>query len=519
MFTWQYANQFAKRIQPIISSFLIGYIPTILTIKSIMKNRPPFDLSRILMFWNFFMSMISWVGFFVLFPYFCNQSFIDSFSSLEYSSGTTGLVVFLFNLSKILEFTDTVFIVLRKKKLTFLHTFHHLVTATYSWSTFYYLTPLGLWYTIMNLLVRGIMYGYYAFKYFEIKIIPPIYLTTIQIIQMFWGLVLNFIFLVNTDTYDFVTIYNAIYGIGMYGSYLYLFSSFFSSRYKFKTEIKWSACYYLLANHIMAVCGIFRIDSWFTFAELILWYQICGLGVTAGMHRLWSHRSYKAKTPTRILLMILASMNNQGSIYHWCRDHRTHHKFSDTTSDPHDINRGFFYSHMGWLMLKKDKEVIESGKKLPTKDLLNDWVVALNHRLDPFWNQFWCFVVPGLYGIYRFDSFWDGLLIFGVLRWVIQLHATWCVNSVSHTFGYRPYKDIPPTDNLFTSILTYGEGWHNWHHAYPYDYAAAEDGILLQWNPTKALIDFLWLFGQTYDHKRKSIQSKKNSGFRIRNTE
>ena len=156
MFIWQYTTQFAKTFQSVISSFLIGYIPTVLTIKSIMKTRSPFDLSGILMLWNFFMSMMSWTGFFVLFPYLCNQSFINSFSSLEYSSGTTGLVIFLFNLSKILEFTDTVFIVLRKKKLTFLHTFHHLTTATYSYSTLYYPTPLGLWYATMNLFVHGI---------------------------------------------------------------------------------------------------------------------------------------------------------------------------------------------------------------------------------------------------------------------------------------------------------------------------------------------------------------------------
>lgn len=276
----------------------------------------------------------------------------------------------------------------------------------------------------------------------------------------------------------------------------------------FKTDINWFMCFYLLATHIMAIVGLFRIHSWSILIEMILWYQICGFGVTAGMHRLWSHRSYKAKTPTRIVLMILASMSNQGSIYHWCRDHRTHHKYSDTSADPHDINRGFFYAHMGWLMLRKDKDVIEAGKQIPNDDLLEDWVVNLNYTLNPFWDQFWCFVAPGIYGIYRLDSFWDGLLIFGTLRWILEVHSTWCVNSVAHTFGYRPYKNIPPTENLFTSIVAVGEGWHNYHHAYPYDYATAGKGVLLNWNPTKVFIDVLWLFGQTYDHK---IKRKKNT--------
>lgn len=503
MFNWDYAENFATKTQNTVSFIILGYIPTILIIKLLMKNKEPFKLDKMLMVWNFCMSIMSLTGFFLLFPYLCKQNFLNSITSLDYSSGKTGMLVFLFNISKILEFTDTLFIVLRKKKLTFLHTFHHLVTSIYCWSTFYSPTTLGLWYATMNLFVHGIMYGYYGFNYHKVKIIPPIYLTIIQIIQMFWGLSINLLFLINTEKLDYVKVYHLIYGIGMYGCYLYLFSSFFSTRYKFKTEINWFMCYYLLGTHIMAIFGLLKIKSWYIFTEMILYYQICGLGVTAGMHRLWSHRSYKAKTPTRFLLMILASMSNQGSIYHWCRDHRTHHKFSDTSSDPHDINRGFFYAHMGWLMLKKDKDVIEAGKKIPSQYLLEDWVIKLNYRLNPFWNQFWCFIVPGIYGFYRLGSFWDGLFIFGALRWVIILHSTWCVNSVAHTFGYKPYKNIPPSENLFTSILANGEGWHNWHHTYPYDYATAENGILLNWNPTKAFIDFLWLFGQTYDHKRK----------------
>ena len=275
---------------------------------------------------------------------------------------------------------------------------------------------------------------------------------------------------------------------------------------KFKTDINLFMCIYLFASHLLAVIGLFKIDSWSTAIEVIIWYQICGWGVTAGMHRLWSHRSYKAKLPTRIFLMILASMSNQGSIYHWCKDHRVHHKFSDTDADPHNINRGFFYSHIGWLLLKKDPAVVTAGKKLDFLDLLKDPVILINHKLNPLWNQFWCFIVPGIYGMWRFDSFWQGLVIFGALRWVLELHATWCVNSVAHTIGYRPYKNIPPSESFITSILACGEGWHNWHHTYPYDYAAAEDGIFFKWNHTKLLIDTLALIGQTYDRKRKVIK-------------
>ena len=274
-------------------------------------------------------------------------------------------------------------------------------------------------------------------------------------------------------------------------------------------NINWPIFIYLAFGHIFALYAFYDlmfILNRYLLLELYLWHSITGFGVTAGMHRLWSHRSYKAKYPTRFLLMILASISNQGSIYHWCRDQRIHHKHSDTVSDPHNINNGIFYSHMGWLLLKKSNNVKNAGNNINCQDLMDDWIVKLNYQLNPLWNQFWCFIFPGLYGLWRYNSFYRGMLLFGILRWVIMLNCTWCVNSVAHTFGYRPYKNIRPTESLITSFLAVGEGWHNWHHAYPYDYAASEYGIFYRWNPTKLLIDFLWLIGQTYDLKRVSIQ-------------
>jgi stearoyl-CoA desaturase (Delta-9 desaturase) len=506
MFVWKHAEEFGIQYNYIFISIAFCYVPFILGLKMFMKNKIKCNLDKILMVWNYSMSVLSFIGFFILLPYLTDKTLLQSLSSLDYLHGKTGMTVFFFDLSKIPELLDTVFIVLRKKKLTFLHTFHHLVTAIYCWSTFFYPTPLGFWYSTMNLGVHGIMYGYYAANYFDIKIIPLLYLKSLKIIQLFYFLSLNMLYLIINPSYDSLSIYNTLFGISMYGGLLYLFCKDFSYNYKFKTEINWISCFYLLSAHIIALIGIFRIDSWFTFLETIVISQFTAIGITAGAHRLWSHKSYKAKTPTRFLLMILASICNQGSIFHWCRDHRTHHKFSDTDGDPHNINRGFFYSHIGWLLLKKDISVIEAGNKLPNNDLLQDWVVKINYDLNPFWDQFWCFIVPGIYGIWRFNSFWDGFILFGVLRWVIVLHMTWCINSVAHTFGYRPYKDIPPVESFWAAVAAVGEGWHNWHHTYPYDYATAEKGALMRWNPTKVFIDILWLFGQTYDHKRKIIK-------------
>ena len=509
-FVWNDATKFANDWHLQATSVLIGYVPVVLGLQFMMRFLKPFDLSLPLKLWNCSLSILSLYGFSILFRRLFQVDFVHSITSIDYSSGTTGFVVFLFNLSKFPEMVDTLFIVLRKKELSFLHVFHHFSVAIYCYSTLFYPPPLGYWYALMNTFVHGVMYGYFAFDK-EIKQYTnfnPIYLTILQILQMAWGVSLNVLYLLQPTTeFDFVTKYNAIYGLTMYGSYLYLFCAFFNKKYKFKTEINWFMCFYLLGTHILALFGFLRC-SWSEFGQAVILYQICGYGVTAGMHRLWSHKSYKAKTPTRFVLMLLASMTNQGSIYHWCRDHRVHHKFSDTEADPHDINRGFFYAHMGWLMLKKDKPVKDAGKQLNCSDLLDDWVVALNHKLNPVWDQFWCFVVPGIYGYYCMGSFLNGFLIFGAFRWVMEVHATWCVNSVAHTFGYRPYKDIKPSESFVTSLLANGEGWHNWHHAFPFDYATSEDGVLLQWNNTKFLIDCLSVVGQTYDFKRHIVKPK-----------
>lgn len=121
--------------------------------------------------------------------------------------------------------------------------------------------------------------------------------------------------------------------------------------------------------------------------------------MTAGAHRLWAHRTYSAKLPLRILLMILQTIALQNDIYDWvlflfvqicclfkknfylqCRDHRVHHKFTDTDADPHNSTRGFFFSHMGWLMLRKHPQVTEKGKTVDLSDVLADPVVRFQRK-------------------------------------------------------------------------------------------------------------------------------------------
>ena len=235
---------------------------------------------------------------------------------------------------------------------------------------------------------------------------------------------------------------------------------------------------------------------------VILWWA-SGLGITAGAQRLWAHKEYKARLPLRVFLAAMNSMAFQGSIWEWARDHRTHHKGSDTDADPHNIRRGFFFSHMGWVMLRKHPDVFTLGRKIPVADLEADEVVVLQRRHYIASVLAMCYVAPAVLGHLLAGDAWAGFWVAGVLRHVWVLHMTWLVNSAAHSFGDRPYdRHSPTTENLLVSIGAIGEGWHNFHHAFPSDYAAGEYGLTQgSWNPTKAFIDVCALLGLAYDRK------------------
>jgi stearoyl-CoA desaturase (delta-9 desaturase) len=202
--------------------------------------------------------------------------------------------------------------------------------------------------------------------------------------------------------------------------------------------------------------------------------------------------------------MLLSSIANEGTIYHWARDHRTHHKFSETEADPHNANRGFFFAHMGWLIYKKNPKVVEAGKKLDLSDLTNDPVVAFQNKLNPFFSLFMCFIFPVLVSSYGWnENVIPSYLVAGSLRYCTVLHATWLVNSAAHLFGSHPYdKSINPAENAFVAVASGGEGWHNWHHTFPYDYAASELGAERHYNTTKVFIDVCAWVGLVTGRKR-----------------
>jgi stearoyl-CoA desaturase (delta-9 desaturase) len=202
--------------------------------------------------------------------------------------------------------------------------------------------------------------------------------------------------------------------------------------------------------------------------------------------------------------MLANSIANQGSIFHWSRDHRVHHKYSETDADPHNATRGFFFAHMGWLLVKKHPDVIKAGRELDFTDLLEDPVVMFQKKLDPWFTLYMCFVFPAQIAS-RFwgEDFWNGFFVAGALRYVAVLHFTWMVNSAAHLYGDHPYDVLSyPAENPFVSLVAVGEGWHNWHHKFPFDYAASEFGVSSQFNPSKLFIDAMAAIGLVWNRKR-----------------
>lgn len=222
-----------------------------------------------------------------------------------------------------------------------------------------------------------------------------------------------------------------------------------------------------------------------------------GFGITAGAHRLWSHKAYKATLFMRIFLMICQTMAFQNSIYEWVRDHRVHHKFTDTNADPHNSKRGFFFSHMGWLMMKKHPDVRNKGKAIDMTDLEQDGVVMFQKKHYLTLMPIIAFVIPALPPYFMWGySMPASFFICSLLRYTVSLHFTWLVNSAAHMWGTRPYdKNISAVNTLSVAIFANGEGWHNYHHVFPWDYKAAEVGTYGT-NHTTCFIDMFAYFGE-----------------------
>jgi stearoyl-CoA desaturase (Delta-9 desaturase) len=216
---------------------------------------------------------------------------------------------------------------------------------------------------------------------------------------------------------------------------------------------------------------------WSDLLVFAIMYVATGLGVTVGFHRHFTHRSFKAKQPVRAALAVLGSAAIEGPIISWVADHRKHHTFSDQEGDPHSPHvgheggfrgalKGLFHAHVGWLFIHTQR----GARKRYARDLLADPVVSFVDR------HFLVWALGGL--VAAFALGWaiggsvyaglTGLLWGGAVRMLVVHHVTYSINSLCHFFGRRRFATDDESRNLFwLSLFTFGESWHNNHHAFP----------------------------------------------------
>lgn len=270
-----------------------------------------------------------------------------------------------------------------------------------------------------------------------------------------------------------------------------------------QAPINWVPAIVLLSTLFLAIAIVpwylwthgVGMGVWVAFAILMAW---TGLSITAGYHRLWSHKSYEAHPVVKYILLLGATLAVESSVFDWCSGHRSHHRHvDDEYDDPYSSRRGFWFSHMGW-MLHKYPSGQYDYKNIP--DLKKDKLLALQHKYYGFWVIATNVVVLAMIGWITGDML-GTFLIAGLLRLVLTHHFTFFINSLCHMFGTRPYTDENTArDNGLLAIVTWGEGYHNYHHYFQYDY---RNGVKWwQYDPTKWIIGLLAKVGLASNLKR-----------------
>ncbi len=228
-----------------------------------------------------------------------------------------------------------------------------------------------------------------------------------------------------------------------------------------KPQIKWHSIALMGFMHVVAIGWAVKTFSWPAFWAFVVLAVVTGmLGVTLCYHRLLAHRSFSLPRPLEYLLALFACMAFQNGPVKWVAVHRVHHAYSDRPQDPHSPTRGFWWAHIGWLLVNDD--FLDNWDRYAkwAPDLAKDPV----HRFLNNTHGLYQFLLGGL--LYLLGG-WP-FVVWGVfVRTVFVWHGTWLVNSASHIWGYRTYDTGErSTNNWWVAALTFGEGWHNNHHAF-----------------------------------------------------
>ena len=267
-----------------------------------------------------------------------------------------------------------------------------------------------------------------------------------------------------------------------------------------KQKLDWGSILFMSIYHglLVILTPFYFLSGSFSWVALIggvCLYILAGLGITAGYHRFFAHRTYQTHPIIEIFYLLLWCLGFAGSAATWSYDHRIHHAKTDTDEDPYSIKKWFWYAHMGWFLLERPAM---NPTKIP--DLWASKWVRFQHNN-------YRFIALNLNLIIVFSvamlTNWFSSFYFCFLAWMFVFHhSMFFINSLAHTWGSRTYvAELTAVDNFILAFLTFGEGYHNYHHAFPNDY---RNGISwYHFDPTKWLI---WTLEKL--HLAKNLRSK-----------
>ena len=251
---------------------------------------------------------------------------------------------------------------------------------------------------------------------------------------------------------------------------------------------------------------------WQEIFVFFLMFALGAIGIDVGYHRGFSHRSFEMSPFLKVLALFGGASAAEGSVLAWCSDHRRHHRYQDTEKDHYNVRRGFWWAHMGWILGSPTSTDFSN-----CPDLAKDPLIRFQNKTYALW-----FILSGL-GLPLALGFLLGrplecFLLGGLFRLLFLHHSTYLINSYAHYFGKKPYsKEITARDSLLCALLAQGEGWHNFHHRFPFDYRNGHR--FYHYDPTKWFIYFGQFLGLTKSLKRTSaceiyrarIQAQKHS--------
>ena len=238
---------------------------------------------------------------------------------------------------------------------------------------------------------------------------------------------------------------------------------------RYPDGISWITVFWIGLLHLGALAAPFT----FSWSGLILMFALYwltgGIGICLGYHRLLSHRSFTVHKPMRALIALIGGLAGEGSAVHWTANHRKHHALSDHEGDPHSPREGFWWSHMLWCLGKMSPENRQAHHERYAPDLMTEPVLLFLDRTYIVWHLLLGGILYGVGHILGGSALGWSLVVWGMfVRLIVVLHCTWFINSVTHVWGYKNFETTDDSKNLWwVALVTFGEGWHNNHHAIP----------------------------------------------------